>query len=218
MEIDCGINCFSTELNGSLRVNHQCPGCVSDFTDHSFGNTILLVAIWMARLVCSTVGCEDILESDIVVFSLSIIAPESQAVISHWVSLGLIWLVGRGAGFGLLNSEQPYRCVPRVVIDEYYTELIVSQGRCGEGCIYIQRYTLKRLCCKLDWHSNDPLLVLGVDADCAHWIVLPTVPDHHLGSGSGSKPNRCKIAGPGCQWTQTVKSGTVWLYTPDMSQ
>jgi len=30
-------------------------------------------------------------------------------------------------------------------------------------------------------------------------IVLATVPDHHFGSGSGSKPNRCQIGGPGRQ-------------------
>jgi len=29
--------------------------------------------------------------------------------------------------------------------------------------------------------------------------VLETVPDRHFGSGSGSKPNRCQIGGPGSQ-------------------
>ena len=35
------------------------------------------------------------------------------------------------------------------------------------------------------------------DADAA--LVLATVPDRHFGSGSGSKPNRCQIGGPGRQ-------------------
>ena len=30
-------------------------------------------------------------------------------------------------------------------------------------------------------------------------VVLATVPDRHFGSGSGSKPNRCQIGGPGRQ-------------------
>ena len=44
-------------------------------------------------------------------------------------------------------------------------------------------------------------LVLGV--------VLATVPDRLFGSGSGPNPNRGQIAGPGCQSTRTVNSGTV---------
>jgi len=30
-------------------------------------------------------------------------------------------------------------------------------------------------------------------------LVLAMVPDRHFGSGSGSKPNRCQIGGPGRQ-------------------
>ena len=40
-------------------------------------------------------------------------------------------------------------------------------------------------------------------------VELATVPDGHFGSGSGSKPNRCQIGGPGRQYTQTAHSGTV---------
>jgi len=49
------------------------------------------------------------------------------------------------------------------------------------------------------------------------YIVLATVPDHHFGSGSGSKPNRCQIGGPGCQHTRTVNSGTVRCKSPKPS-
>jgi len=83
MEIDCGINCFSPELNGSMRVNHHCPGHFSDCTDHSFGNTVRRVCVLKSWLVCSTAGCEDILEGLIVVFSPSIIAPEALDLVSH---------------------------------------------------------------------------------------------------------------------------------------
>ena len=83
MEIDCGINCFSAELYGSLRVNHHCPGLFSDCTDHSFSNTILMMYVWRALLVCSTAGREDIPEGLIVVFYLSIIAPLLLNFVSH---------------------------------------------------------------------------------------------------------------------------------------
>ena len=34
---------------------------------------------------------------------------------------------------------------------------------------------------------------------CVIWVVLATVPDRPFKSGSGSKPNRCQIGGPGRQ-------------------
>jgi len=49
-------------------------------------------------------------------------------------------------------------------------------------------------------------------------LVLATVPDHHLGSGSGSEPNRCKIGGPGFQYTRTVNSGLVRCKSPNPSE
>jgi len=49
-------------------------------------------------------------------------------------------------------------------------------------------------------------------------VVLATVPDRHFGSGSGSKPNRCQIGGPGSiQQTRTVNSGTVRCKCPNPS-
>jgi len=83
MEIDCGIYCFSPELNGSLGVDHHRPGFFSDCMDHSFCNTILMMSICRAWLVCSTMGRKDISEGLIDVFSLSIISPESLDLISH---------------------------------------------------------------------------------------------------------------------------------------
>jgi hypothetical protein len=83
MEIDCGINCFSPELNGSLRVNQDRPSLFSDIADHSFRNTVLMVSVWRAWLVCSTTGHEDIPEGLIVIFSPPIIAPESLDLVSH---------------------------------------------------------------------------------------------------------------------------------------
>jgi len=89
MEIDCGINCFSPELNWNLGVNHHRPGLFSDCTDHAFGNTILMVSIWRVWLVCCTAGCENVSEGFIGVFSPSIIAPESLDLVSHGVYSGL---------------------------------------------------------------------------------------------------------------------------------
>jgi hypothetical protein len=83
MEIDCGIDCFSPELNERLGVDYHRPRVFSNCTDYSFCNTILMMSIWRAWLVCSTMGREDIWEGLIVVFSLSIIAPELLDVISH---------------------------------------------------------------------------------------------------------------------------------------
>ena len=83
MKIDCGINCFSPELNWSLGVNHHRPGLFSDCMDHAFGNTILMVSVWRAWLVSCTMGREDISEGLIVVFSQSIIAPELLDLVSH---------------------------------------------------------------------------------------------------------------------------------------
>jgi len=83
MEIDCSINCFSPELNGSLRVNHHRTGHFSDWADHSFGNTVLMVGVWRAWLICRTAGRDDISEGHVAVFSPSIIAPESLDLVSH---------------------------------------------------------------------------------------------------------------------------------------
>jgi len=83
MKIDCSIDCFSPELNGSLGVNHHNSGLFSDCTDHLFGNTVRMVGVWRAWLVCSTAGREDISKGLIVVFSPSIIAPESLDLVSH---------------------------------------------------------------------------------------------------------------------------------------
>jgi len=64
--------------------------------------------------------------------------------------------------------EQPYGCVSRVVVDEYYVVSSVSQGRCREATAQIRMYKINRRRRALDWQSNDPLLVLCLDADCAH--------------------------------------------------
>ena len=83
MTIDYGIDCFSSELNGSLGVDHRCLGIFSDCTDHWFGNTVLMVGVWRGWLVCSPAGREDISKGLIVVFSPSIIAPELLDLVSH---------------------------------------------------------------------------------------------------------------------------------------
>ena len=118
MEIDCGIKCFSPELDESLGVNHHRPGYFSDCTDHLFCNTIVMVSIWRPWFVCSTAGSEDMSEGLIVVFSQSRVVPESLDLKSHWIYPGLKWLVTGGAGHGYLIWEQQYGYVPCVVVDE----------------------------------------------------------------------------------------------------
>jgi len=88
MEIDCGINYFSQELNRSLRVNHHCQGLFSDCTDHLLGQTVQMVCVLRGWLVWSTADHDDIPEVLIVIFSPSIIAPESLDLVSHSVYSG----------------------------------------------------------------------------------------------------------------------------------
>jgi hypothetical protein len=90
MEIDCGINCVSPELNGSLGVNHHRLGFFSDCTNHLLGNAILIVSVLRAWFVCGTVGSENKSAGLIVIFSPSIIAPESLNFVSHCVYSGLV--------------------------------------------------------------------------------------------------------------------------------
>jgi len=85
MEIYCGINCFSPELNASLGVNHHCTGLFSDCTDHPFGNTGHMMSLWRAWFVCISAGRGDISEGLIVIFSQSIIAPELLDLVTPWV-------------------------------------------------------------------------------------------------------------------------------------
>ena len=89
MEIDCGMNCFSPELNWNLGVDHHRPGLFSDCTDHVFGNTILMMSVWRAWHVRRTTGRKDISEGLVVVFFPSIITPESLDHVSHGVYLCL---------------------------------------------------------------------------------------------------------------------------------
>ena len=49
------------------------------------------------------------------------------------------------------------------------------------------------------------------------FVALATVPDHHVGSGSRSNPNRCQIGCLGGRCTQFVHSGTVQWTTPNPS-
>jgi len=90
MELDCGIECFSPELNWSVGVNHHRPGLLSDHMDHAFGNTYLMVSVWRAWRLCCTAGRDNISECLIVVFSPSIVAPESLDLVSHYVYTGAI--------------------------------------------------------------------------------------------------------------------------------
>ena len=53
---------------------------------------------------------------------------------------------------------------------------------------------------------------------CQSIVVWATVPDHHFGSGSRSKPKRWQIGGPGHQSTRTPHSGTVPWCTPNPSE
>jgi len=50
MEIDCGINLFSAELNGSLGVDYWHLGQFSNYANHCFGNTICMVGVWRTPL------------------------------------------------------------------------------------------------------------------------------------------------------------------------
>lgn len=49
-------------------------------------------------------------------------------------------------------------------------------------------------------------------------LVLATVLDHHIGAGSGLKPNHRKSGCHGCQYTETIESGTVRWRSPNESE
>ena len=91
---------------------------------------------------------------------------------TNGVHPGLRWLVGRGAGLSVLIWEQPYGCLSLAVLDQYYIVSIVSEGQGAEGTTHIRMYKFKGLCCMLDWHFNEPLLVLTLDADSAHRVIV----------------------------------------------
>jgi len=80
MEIDCWINCCFIERNGSLGVNDHRPGLFSDFMDYSSSITVLMVGVWRAWRLCSTLDHKDISEGGIVLFSPSSIV---QEVLDH---------------------------------------------------------------------------------------------------------------------------------------
>jgi hypothetical protein len=85
MEIDHGINCFSPELDGGQGLHPDHTGLFSDCTDHAFSNTILMVRVWRVWFVYCASSREDISEAVIVIFSWSIITPESLDLVSHRV-------------------------------------------------------------------------------------------------------------------------------------
>jgi len=83
MEIDQSIDWISPDLNGRVGVDQHHLSLSTDCTDCSFGNTILMIIIWRAWLVGNTAGCKYISEGLGVVFTLSILAPESLDLISY---------------------------------------------------------------------------------------------------------------------------------------
>jgi len=71
-------------------------------------------------------------------------------------------------------------------------------------------YAMRKLLSELDFGLGDD----SWNDDHSHifgtlYLVLATVPDRHIRSGSGSKPNRCQIGHPACQKTRSVHFGTV---------
>jgi len=83
MHIDCGINYYSPELDGGQGVYHHCTSCFSDCIDHEFVNTMVMVSVGRACLVCCSSSREDILEGLMVIFSWFVITPELVHLVSH---------------------------------------------------------------------------------------------------------------------------------------
>jgi hypothetical protein len=81
MEVDCGVDCFS-KLDGCLGVDHDNPNLLGDGTDHSLGDTVLVVRVWWAQFVCRIAGSEHRAEGYVIVVALAIIALESFDLIA----------------------------------------------------------------------------------------------------------------------------------------
>jgi len=95
-------------------------------------------------------------------------------VVSHWIYFGLNWPIDWGSGHGHLRWEQPYRSVLSVVIDEKYPLLIDFDCCCRRWTAHIKLYQFTGLHTVLDWHSYEPVFVLGLDTDYAHRIIVCT--------------------------------------------
>jgi hypothetical protein len=59
-----------------------------------------------------------------------------------------------------------------MVIIEYSILLIVSKGQHRHAAVNIQLYKFKRLHSALELQSNVRLLLIGLDAECEHWIMV----------------------------------------------
>jgi len=118
MEVDCGDDGFSPKLDGWLRVKHHSSNHPGDGTDHSLSNSILVVRVRCALIICCTAGGEHRAEGLIVILPSAFVSLTPSDLIPQSSDLGLKSLVGGGASFRLLIWEHPYQCEEGIVVNK----------------------------------------------------------------------------------------------------
>jgi len=118
MEVDRSVDGFSPKLDRCLGVYHHSSSLLSDGTDHSLGDTVLVVRVRWAQYICCATGGEHRVEGHIVILPSAIVAPKLSNLIAQSSDLGLKCLVGGSASFRLLIWEHPYECEAGIVVNE----------------------------------------------------------------------------------------------------
>jgi len=82
MEVDRSVDGFYPKLDMCLGVNHHSSSLLGDGTDHSLSDSILVVRVRRAQIICCTAGGEHRVEDLIVILPSAIIAPKPSDLIA----------------------------------------------------------------------------------------------------------------------------------------
>jgi hypothetical protein len=80
-------------------------------------------------------------------------------------------------------GEQSYGSALSVVINEQYTLVIDFDCCCRKSTAHIKLYWFTGFYTVLDWHSYEPVFVLGLDTDYARRIIVCTSPNQKTNCG-----------------------------------
>lgn len=75
VEVDCGTDCFSTKDTCRLRVTHHRLCSLADGVDDLFVNSMLIVSLGSAWLICYAMSTMHHPEGHVAILSVCIIAP-----------------------------------------------------------------------------------------------------------------------------------------------
>jgi len=104
MEVDWCVAGVSPTLERWLGVNHHSSSLLRDGTDHSPSDSIVVVRVRQARIICWTAGNEHRAEGLVIVLSSDIVSSEliDLIALAHSINSGMDGLVGCSAIFRLL--------------------------------------------------------------------------------------------------------------------